>query len=257
MTSTLTGAKRCSQVKDRNGNFISILYNSAFITSITDTLGRVLNFSYYANHLMQITQTWQGQSHVLAQFDYGTIPLNYDFPGYSIAGPANGSQLSVLTRVITSDGARHVFVYNGWGIAEDFFLYGEADNQRSYLDYGFPAPGPLSDCPRFGQRDDNIFGWGGQVYNVTTQIGRVSTYFNLQGENGYAQVRAPDGLVQKELFDTSGGTRGLATGMETWVGMPTNSWSGGLKKKMDHDHLAERQRHHAAVSACYRNEYLR
>ncbi len=137
----------------------------------------------------------------------------------------------MLTRVITSDGARHVFVYNGWGIAEDFYLYGEADNQRAYLDYGFPAPGPLADCPRFGQRDNAIFGWAGQVYNSATQIGRVSTYLNLQGENGYAQVRGPDGLVQKELFDTSGGTRGLATGMETWVGMPTNAWSGGLKKK--------------------------
>ena len=110
VTSTLTGAKRCSQVKDRNGNFISILYNSAFITSITDTLGRVLNFSYYANHLMQITQTWQGQTHVLAQFDYGTITLNYNFPGYSIAYPAMPQPLYtntcrapslVMTRVST------------------------------------------------------------------------------------------------------------------------------------------------------------
>ena len=111
-TSGLTGGKRCSQVKDSNGNRINITYNSSYISSITDTLGRVLNFSYTGNHLMQITQTWQGQTHVWAQFDYGTQLLNYNFPGYTIDGPANNTSISVLTRVITRDGARHVFVYN-------------------------------------------------------------------------------------------------------------------------------------------------
>lgn len=238
-TSGLTGGKRCSQVRDSNGNRINITYNSSYITSITDTLGRVLNFSYTGNHLMQITQTWQGQTHVWAQFDYGTLTLNYNFPGFTINGPANNSQLSVLTRVITNDGARHVFVYNSWGLVDDIFLYGAADNQRAYLDYAFPNSSvALSDGPRFTQRNDGIFGWAGQVYNPTSGIGYVANYFAFDANEAWGQVTTPDGVVHKELFSTSGITRGLSTGIETWVSgvkrkWATTSWdSSGTTKPM-------------------------
>lgn len=176
--------------------------------------------------MQTITQNWNGTPHIWAQFDYGTKLLNYSFTGITtIDGPANNTNLSVLTRVITSDGARHTFAYNGWGIAEDFFLYGEADNQRSFLDYGFPAPGPIADCPRFGQRDDNIFGWGGAVYNVTTGFGRVTSTFQFDPNETWGQVTTPDGVVHKELFSATGGTRGLTTGMETWVSGVKTKWT--------------------------------
>src|SRR5260370_19772528 len=51
---------RCTMIEDRNGNYISATYNSSngHILTITDTLGRTLNFIYNVdNNLSTITQT--------------------------------------------------------------------------------------------------------------------------------------------------------------------------------------------------------
>lgn len=44
-----TGTLRCTMIRDSNGNKITITYNSTGLSTITDTLGRVLNFNYDAN----------------------------------------------------------------------------------------------------------------------------------------------------------------------------------------------------------------
>jgi YD repeat-containing protein len=218
------GTRNCTQVRDRNGNRLNLTYNSTFLTSITDTLGRVLTFNYSGYHLMTITQNWLGTTKVLAQFDYGTVSLNYTFQaGLTIDGPASGTQISVLTRVITSDGARHVFVYNGWGIVDDIFVYGASDNQRAATDYAFPAPSAaLSDGPRFSQRNDGIWGFSGQW---NSNLGWVANYFQFDANEDWGQVTTPDGVVQKELFSDSGSTRGLSTGMETIVSGVKRKWT--------------------------------
>jgi YD repeat-containing protein len=71
--STVSGLWRCDQVKDRNGNYITITYNSvADIATISDTLNRTLTFNYDAWwNLISITQTWNGQSHQWATFGWG------------------------------------------------------------------------------------------------------------------------------------------------------------------------------------------
>lgn len=214
ITSMISSTKRCTQVRDSNGNRINLTYSgSGFLTTITDTLGRALNFSYTGYQLMQITQTWLGQAKVLAQFDYSTLPLNYNFSGLTIDGPASGTSISVLTRVITSDGARHVFVYNGWGIVDDIFRYGALDNQRAAADYVFPSSGTaLSDAPRFSQRNDGIWGFTGEWH---TNLGWVANYFLFDPNETWGKVQTPDGVVQVEQFSASGNTRGLSTGMET------------------------------------------
>src|SRR5882724_27801 len=57
---------QCTQIKDRNGNFITINYTSfGCINTVVDTLGRTVNFNYDGtNYLSSITQTWtvNGQS---------------------------------------------------------------------------------------------------------------------------------------------------------------------------------------------------
>jgi YD repeat-containing protein len=52
---------KCTEVKDRNGNYISANYdNLGRILTVTDTLGRVITFNYdQATGLLHtITQTW-------------------------------------------------------------------------------------------------------------------------------------------------------------------------------------------------------
>ena len=59
------GEYRCIEVKDRNGNYMTVSYNTlGQINTITDTLGRVITFNYDDyNNPVSITQMWGGQTH--------------------------------------------------------------------------------------------------------------------------------------------------------------------------------------------------
>lgn len=153
---------RCTQVKDRNGNFLTISYANVGAVAdplfapgtITDTLGRVINLNYQNQRLLSITQAWNGQTYTWAQFDYSLPgqehPMTPNFGSLQVDGPSGGQQIPVITRIITGDGARHTFGYNEWGQAKEIWRYGEADNQRAALVYAFPSnSAPQSDCPRF------------------------------------------------------------------------------------------------------------
>lgn len=213
---------RCTQIKDSNGNYITISYKAIgdpgyplIVTDkVIDTLGREIVFHYDENlHLLAIKQSWQGQDFVWAQFEYGTQAVNPNFGSLGIDGPRNNELIPTITRVLTGDGARHTFVYNLWGQAEDFWLYGEANNPRASLDYVFPAAtAPQSDCPRPTQRNDYIANWAGATGN-----GMVSSYFSFDAANEtYGQITDPDGVTHKQLFHITGGKRGLASRTETW-----------------------------------------
>ncbi len=56
---------RCTEVKDRNGNYISATYSTnGHLQTITDTLGRVVEFVYYSDgNLQTIRQSWAGTWH--------------------------------------------------------------------------------------------------------------------------------------------------------------------------------------------------
>jgi YD repeat-containing protein len=57
---------RCTEIKDRNGNYISATYNptNGHLLTITDTLGRTVSFVYDAgDNLQAIRQTWAGVDH--------------------------------------------------------------------------------------------------------------------------------------------------------------------------------------------------
>ena len=60
----------CTEVKDRNGNFLTIYYaGTEDIRTVTDTLGRVITFNYDGNgNIQSITQPWNGTSHQWATF---------------------------------------------------------------------------------------------------------------------------------------------------------------------------------------------
>ncbi len=195
---------RCTRIKDRNGNYISIAYKDigdpewplTVIDKVTDTLGREIFFNYDGNlHLLSITQNWNGQTFYWAHFDYGVKYVAPNFGSLQVYGP-NNTNIPVITRVITGDGARHTFVYNSWGQAEDIWTYGEADNPRAAMDYVFPSTGsPQSDCPRFTQRNDYIAEWAGETGN-----GWASNYFYFEPNEAYGFVTGPDGVTYKEVF---------------------------------------------------------
>jgi hypothetical protein len=218
---------RCTQIKDSNGNFLTIGYTALGIwpdqvyavSTIADTVGRVITFNYDSYlHLLSITQAWQGQTRYWAQFDYEPRTIQTNFAGLTVQGPTNNTQIPVITRVITGDGARHTFVYNSWGQVEQLWQYGEADNPRNAMIYVFPGTSsPQTDCPRFNQRNDGVYGWAGQTYDPGTGFGWVSTYFYFHPNETEGWVTPPDGVIHKEFFDNSmtSGQRGLTTKLVT------------------------------------------
>src|SRR6185503_12543435 len=80
----LNNEYRCTEIKDRNGNYISATYNSTtgHLLTIADTLGRVVTFLYNGdNNLEAIRQTWAGVAHNWATFSYGQVWVAPAFGG--------------------------------------------------------------------------------------------------------------------------------------------------------------------------------
>src|SRR4029079_2083125 len=105
---------RCTEIKDRNGNYISATYNSTgHLLTITDTLGRVVTFVYNSdNNLEAIRQTWAGTTHDWATFTYGQVLVSPAFGGgLQVNGPSN-NYTTVLTQVSLHDGTYFTFEYN-------------------------------------------------------------------------------------------------------------------------------------------------
>jgi methionine-rich copper-binding protein CopC len=226
---TGSGDYKCVQIKDRNGNYITISYgNLAEIRTITDTLDRVINFNYGSvNDLLSITQNWGGQTHTWATFAYGTQTIQTNFQGLTLNGTANGTPESVLTSVSLADGSVYSFEYNTYAQVKTIRKYAPSNSNPAYFPgdylelasttYGLPdnATNPQTDCPRITSRTDWAYDWNN--FNAVT-----STYA-ADASYAWGQVTSPDGTTYKEFFATTGWQRGLTTQTETW--------SGGVRKK--------------------------
>jgi YD repeat-containing protein len=219
-------------ITDRNGNYLSLGYTTLgsdydFLDTITDTVGRVIKFNYDPYyHLSSITQIWGGATHTWASFDYSDLTIQTNFGGLAVIGPANGEVIPVLTRVITDDGTRHVFVYNSWGQVNAIWRYGAEDNQRAAQTYNFPSASVTqSDCPRFTTRGDWAYEWLGFNPGDPNSWATTAFAFDPSGDGGWGSATTPDGTMHKEVFATTGWQRGLTTGTETWVGSVKKRWT--------------------------------
>jgi len=219
---------KCVEVKDRNGNYISIAY-TAFeqIKSITDTLDRVANFNYDgSNRLISITQNWGGGAHTYATFAYDTVTIQTNFPGLNMIGVANGTTIAALSRVDMADGKVYAFEYNTYAQVRTIRCY--APNSAnpgafpgdytllSYISYDLTpdAGAPQSDCPRFFSRIDWAKDWNSGA--LTSYDGDGSTW---------GSATLPDRTVYKEYFGASGWQRGLTLQTETWSNGSRKKWT--------------------------------
>lgn len=215
------GQMVCTQIKDRNGNYISATYNSlGRPTTMTDTLGRTINFNYTAqNYLSSITQTWNGATHTWATFNFGNLYVQTNFPNLSVQGPQNGSYIPVLTWVGLHDGSRYEFSYTSWGQVYLIKHIAYDNHERAHVRYDLPvnASIPRSDCPRFSNRYEYAENWNNEQEALTS--------YTVDPGGAWTQMTMPNGKIYKEFFATSGWQKGLTTRAEEWFGGVLKKWT--------------------------------
>ena len=213
---------RCTEIKDRNGNYISINYTAiGRLTNITDTLGRLITFNYDTNdNLVSITQAWSGQpSHQWVSFGWAPRNMQGSFADTSLEGviaPKNGTTLPVITQVNLNDTSYVTFDYtNSMQVSVIRNYFGVYERNATSFTY----EASFGDAPRLTDSRVSARNWTG----VNGLPAEVITSYTAASDRSWAQLTAPDGTLYKELFATSGWQTGLTTGTEVW--------SAGVKKK--------------------------
>ncbi|MDX6610933.1 MAG: hypothetical protein QOD75_119 [Blastocatellia bacterium] len=217
---------RCNQIKDRNGNYLTINYNwRGQITTVKDTLERQITFNYDGNsNLLSITQDWNGQTHEWATFGWSTVQIQPGFSG-NISGITYAGTIPVVTQIGLADHSYYKFIYSTslTGQVSRITYYGSDSNPASDnhpLNYTtFEYESTSMDCPRISA----IRVWGEYWNNANGVPAEVTTqYSDLL--NGSHQLVAPDGTVYKEFYG-SGWQKGLTTLSEVWSGGVRQKWS--------------------------------
>jgi RHS repeat-associated protein len=227
----------CTEIKDANGNFITVNYNDfGQITSIIDTLARTVTFNYDTNHnLLSITEQRNGQTQPwpVATFGYSNLTLHTNFNQLAVTGSIqNGATIPVLTQVGLDDGTRYNFTYTTWGQISriDHYVQDSVNTNNwtllNYIYYNLPADDSTaqSDCPRYTEKRVWAVGWNGDTEGVPAAAEEAVTVFSaFNFAGGSRELTVPDGTTYKEFFATTGRQRGLTTLSEVW--------SGGVKQK--------------------------
>ena len=213
----VNGEYRCTEVKDRNGNYLTINNNAlGQINTITDTLGRVITFSYdNYNNPISITQMWGGQPHTWATFGWDSHTMQSSFGSLRVVGTANNAVLPVLKQVGLPDTDRYEFEYTNAAQVSVIRRY-RSDETQPFSNV-FQYESSSTDCPRLSQSRVAAENWT-SLNGVPEE---VTTYFAVDPD-GACRLTAPDGTIYKEYYGT-GWQKGLTTLSELW--------SGGVKQK--------------------------
>jgi YD repeat-containing protein len=255
-------AFECTEIKDRNGNYITINYSSGRIANIHDTLDRVINFEYENGWLTKINQAWkkpeqptQSITHTWASFDYANISIATNFSSsLSVAGPANNSTIKVLSRVTISDNSLTIsqnthfdFAYTSWGqlwkishqAPDDSTSTPHTLNYRTYKLPGSPLlsnveAGAQDDCPRFTQRRD----WGqfvnGDTNGTIDSNEEIVTSFDVQDASWNMPNSSTSATGRKATVIHADGTANKVTEVIYFIGTAaSDGWRRGLPALVD------------------------
>lgn len=246
MSYVLMGSEfNCTQIKDRNGNYITINYTVAGrIDTVVDTLARTIKFNYDVNGwLTSITQIWnQGQpsevTHNWARFEYANVSIDYNFTGLTVFGPTDNSTLKMLSRVKLADDSYFDFSYTSWGQVWKVSSFASDNHLLNHRSYNLPQTGGTAhtDCPRFTERRDWAQYWNGDTNGTTASNEEAVTTFAVPVSDMWtmpdsspqtgtrAQVTTPDGTSNKIYFI---GTAATSSGWRRSLPALVNTYDSG------------------------------
>ena len=250
-----------TQVKGPNGNYISISYQNQpapscnngagfvwkqAISSITDTLGRVITFNYdNCNNLTSITGPGLGgSSTTFVQFDYNVVwGVSTSFSGLTVENVPVSSPVVELKHVYFPDTQTgYLFTYSAYGMIYNVSTRKQmsidqsgniADGtEKGYVSFNYPTvASSLTDAPAFTQRTEYPAATSGgtAVYSysssedttaktLTLTITRPdSSTLNLTRSTDTASV-AHGKLVQTEIKNSGGAS--MAKSVMTYANDP-------------------------------------
>jgi len=105
-----------TQVKDRNGNYITVTYTGTGqqISSIVDTVGRTTSFTYNSDGtLASISKSGFGNASRTWSFGYTSYTMSYSFASSLTVNAPTSAKL--LTSITNPNSTSQVFTYNGYG----------------------------------------------------------------------------------------------------------------------------------------------
>src|SRR5260370_16231205 len=217
---------QCKQIKDRNGNYISVNYDvNGRVDTVVDTLARTIKFNYDSNGLSTITQTWTingaAQTHTWAAFTYANQTIQTNFSGLTVIGTANNSTLKLLTHVTLADGSHFNFDYTSWGQVWKISSYATDNHLLNYRSYNLPLNNSTtqSDCPRFTERHDWAENWNrdgsGNAQEVVTAyaVPSSATIPGTSQTGTLTQVTLPDYTYHKIYFGSAGASPAWQSGL--------------------------------------------
>lgn len=233
-----SGAYRCVKVTDRNGNYITAAYNSyGQLTSITDTLARVINVNYTEGYPATITQTWRGDNglgstttHTYASLSYTTKPVDTDWHDTNISaayGPPEDTAVKVLDKVTYADGSSTKFEYNGYlqvkkisNIAAD-----SSSHILNAVETNLSAPpSDAEDCPRLSETGTTVENFNGGSPVVVKNTLTTGQTFSPPDLSPISATRIqvwveghPDNLRSNTFVAASGWKEGLPVGTEDCI----------------------------------------
>jgi RHS repeat-associated protein len=191
-----------TQITDSNGNYEQIAYKPSYqgfaplaIDYVTDSLARVIQFQYDSNfNLTSITAPGVGGTtenpvtRTLAQFDYQSRSLTYNFSGLTVENATSGQTLNTLRHVyfpVTQTG--YLFSFSDYGMIYNVSLRRQmtidgngviSDGIDSAdVSFNYPTSGStqVTDAPAFTQRTETP----GGTFNYSTSPGFQTTTFNV------------------------------------------------------------------------------
>jgi hypothetical protein len=232
------GAFRCKEIKDRNGNYITITHNDyGGLATVTDTLGRVITVNYSSGEApSSITQTWKSdngggstsETQNWARFEYATLEVDTNFvegsPNHlTVFGPPDGTYIQVLQKIKRSDDSYTTFDYNTWGQVKQINNYAADTHKLNHVAVNLPANAgsSQSDCPRFTETKSYVenFNSGNEitVNNTITASQSYSLPGITSGSGTMIQVwmtGRPDNLRSNTFVGSSGWNEGLPIATE-------------------------------------------
>ena len=208
-----------TEVKDCNGNYVAISYkygpaSPLAIDFVTDSQGRNIQFNYNASgDLISITAPGYGGTaqnpvtRTVAQFDYQSRTLSYNFTGLTVENVPTGS-VNVLRHIYfpgTNTGS--LFTYSDYGM-----IHNVSQRRQMTIDgngvisdgvesanvaFNYPTSGStaLTDAPAFTQRIESTSGSPSGTYNYSMSEDKPANTMTVS-------VSRPDSSVLWMLRDT-------------------------------------------------------